>query len=86
MLAFTVLLVGEARFRVGGLTSERAWERSSVMNERRRIPSRCSEDDAIVTILIFVVLGRRVTSQHGRVLKPRRHSLSCDLVLFLRRY
>ena len=57
MLAFTVLLVGEARFRVGGLTSERAWERLSTMNERTRSPSLCSEDDAIVVILGFFWIG-----------------------------
>ena len=71
MLAFKVLLVGEARFRVGGLTSERAWERLSMMNGRRRSPSLCSEDDAIVAICDLVGLGCRVTSQHGRVSKPR---------------
>ena len=51
MLAFKVLLVGEARFRVGGLTSERARERLSMMSEKRRSPNLCSnEDDAIVTL------------------------------------
>ena len=58
MLAFKVLLVGEARFRVGGLTSERARERLSMMSEKRRSPNLCSnEDDAIVTLSVFVELG-----------------------------
>ena len=75
-----MLLVGEARVRVGASTSERAWVRSSMTNERRRRPR--SEGGAMVASLLrFVELGCRVTSQDGRVLKPCRHGLSLFRVI-----
>ena len=46
---------GEARFIVGGLSRERVWEKWSRMNERKRIPSLCSEDDAIVAMFGFFI-------------------------------